>query len=248
MKLALLDDYQRVALRSADYGVLEAKGIEVTVFHDAFSSTEDAARKLAPFDILCPMRERTPFPRALIEKLPNLKFVSLTGLRAGSIDDGARLQRKRRSGDRISCLHSTDAAVCPHASGGFDVIRQIGSGAIGGRGKRKRQPIGFDHLVVVPLCRARQPVGAHTGKQPQRRRLRDQPRRRQVKLRLHLVIAMPAEPLVNPEGGANYQAASRQGAIRRCDERQRSQEPRCDARERPPFVDRGARAIDAARL
>ena len=84
MKLAILDDYQRVALKSADWKKL--KGIEIQVFHEAFKSQEEAAEKLKPFDILCPMRERTAFPRALLEKLPNLKFVSMTGLRAGTMD------------------------------------------------------------------------------------------------------------------------------------------------------------------
>ena len=84
MKLAILDDYHRVSLHSADWASL--KGVEVTVFDRAFDSEDDAARKLAPFDILCLMRERTAFPRALIERLPNLKFMSLTGSRAGTLD------------------------------------------------------------------------------------------------------------------------------------------------------------------
>lgn len=83
MKLAILDDYQRVALQSADWKKL---GVDIHVFHDAFRSVDDAAEKLAPFEILCAMRERTAFSRALIERLPNLKFVSLTGFRAVSMD------------------------------------------------------------------------------------------------------------------------------------------------------------------
>jgi phosphoglycerate dehydrogenase-like enzyme len=84
LKLAILDDYQRVALESADWQRLQ--GVEISVFHEAFSSLDDAAAKLAPFDILCLMRERTAFPRRLIERLPNLKFISLTGHRAASLD------------------------------------------------------------------------------------------------------------------------------------------------------------------
>ena len=83
MKLAILDDYQRVALQSADWKRL---AVDVSVFETAFSSEDDAAAKLQPFDIICAMRERTAFPRSLIERLPNLKFVSLTGLRAVSMD------------------------------------------------------------------------------------------------------------------------------------------------------------------
>ena len=84
MKLAILDDYQRVALESADWSRL--KDVEISVFDTSFASQEDAARKLAPFPILCLMRERTAFPRALLERLPNLRFMSLTGARAGSLD------------------------------------------------------------------------------------------------------------------------------------------------------------------
>ena len=89
IKLALLDDYQKVAMRMADWDRLKKRGVEITVFHEAFKSVEDAAQKLAPFEILGLLRERTAFPRALIEKLPNLKFMVLTGARAASLDDKA---------------------------------------------------------------------------------------------------------------------------------------------------------------
>jgi D-3-phosphoglycerate dehydrogenase len=92
-KLALLDDYQKVALRMADWDRLRKRGVDITVLHEPFSSIEDAAAKLAPFDILGLLRERTAFPRALIEKLPNLKFMVLTGARASSLDDKAATDR-----------------------------------------------------------------------------------------------------------------------------------------------------------
>ncbi len=94
MKLAILDDYQRLALRLAEWDRLKTRGVEITVFHDAFASGDAAAAKLAPFDILCLMRERTPFPRTLIERLPNLKFIALTGLRAPSLDAAACTERR----------------------------------------------------------------------------------------------------------------------------------------------------------
>lgn len=92
-KLALLDDYQKVALKMADWDRLRKRGVEITVFSEPFSSVEDAAAKLAPFDVLGLLRERTAFPRALIEKLPNLKFMVLTGARASSLDDKAATER-----------------------------------------------------------------------------------------------------------------------------------------------------------
>lgn len=93
MKLALLDDYQRVALRLGDWDRLRKRGIEITVFNEPFASVDDAAQKLAPFEILGLLRERTAFPRALIEKLPNLEFMVLTGARAASLDDKAATER-----------------------------------------------------------------------------------------------------------------------------------------------------------
>lgn len=100
MKLAILDDYQQVALKSADWSRL--KDIDIAVFDKAFSSPDEAATKLMSFDILCLMRERTAFPRALIERLPNLKFISITGLRAGSMDSKALGER----GIPVSNTHS----------------------------------------------------------------------------------------------------------------------------------------------
>ena len=93
IKLALLDDYQKVAMRMADWDRLKKRGVEITVFHEPFASVDDAAQKLAPFDVLGLLRERTAFPRELIEKLPNLKFIVLTGARAASLDDKAAAER-----------------------------------------------------------------------------------------------------------------------------------------------------------
>lgn len=94
MKIAILDDYQRLALASADWERLKRRGCEVTVFTAAFASQEEAAAKLAPFQVLVLMRERTPFPRALIGRLPELKFIALTGLRSASLDLAACSARR----------------------------------------------------------------------------------------------------------------------------------------------------------
>jgi len=86
MKLAILDDYQHLALQSADWERLRRRGFEISVFHEPFASGEEAALRLAPFEVVCLMRERTPFPRALIERLPRLKIVTLTGVRSPSLE------------------------------------------------------------------------------------------------------------------------------------------------------------------
>jgi len=115
MRLAILDDYQRLALKSADWDRLRRKGCEISVFHEAFASADDAAAKLAPFEILVLMRERTPFARALIERLPMLKFISLTGLRAASLDMRACSERKvpiSNTGPGRSTAVTAELAFC----------------------------------------------------------------------------------------------------------------------------------------
>ena len=84
MKLAVLDDYQNVARKYADWGTL--KGVEVSIFDRPL---KEPAKELKPFDIVCLMRERTAFPRSLVDALPNLKFISLTGARSPSLDTAA---------------------------------------------------------------------------------------------------------------------------------------------------------------
>ncbi len=94
MKLAILDDYMKVALASADWEGVRRRGVQITVFDAAFASVEDAVAKLAPFEIVNLLRERTHFPRALIERLPNLKFIAMTGRRAPSLDIAAATERR----------------------------------------------------------------------------------------------------------------------------------------------------------
>jgi len=85
MKIAVLDDWQRVARTSADWSRLRARA-DVTFFDKPFAGEDDAAARLAPFDILLVTRERTPFPRSLWSRLPRLRMFGLTGARAGLID------------------------------------------------------------------------------------------------------------------------------------------------------------------
>ncbi len=84
-RIAVLDDYQNVALEMADWSVLPADA-GVTVFNTHLGDTDAVAARLAGFEIVGAMRERTPFPRALFEKLPNLKLLVTTGMRNASID------------------------------------------------------------------------------------------------------------------------------------------------------------------
>ena len=77
-KIAILDDWQEVARKSADWSKLAARA-ELVFFADAFGSEDEAARALEDFDILLTMRERTAFPETLIRRLRKLRMLGITG-------------------------------------------------------------------------------------------------------------------------------------------------------------------------
>ena len=85
VRVAVLDDYQGVALKMADWSVLPSD-TQVQVFGDHLSDLEAVAERLTDFGIIVAMRERTPFPRSLLKRLPNLKLLVTTGMRNASID------------------------------------------------------------------------------------------------------------------------------------------------------------------
>jgi phosphoglycerate dehydrogenase-like enzyme len=92
LKIAILDDYQNVALAIADWSAV-AKKAEITVFNDHIDQTDALIERLAPFDVICVMRERTPLRREVIERLPRLRFIASTGPRNISIDMAAAKER-----------------------------------------------------------------------------------------------------------------------------------------------------------
>ena len=98
-KIAVLDDYQNVALESADWSVLNDRA-DITVFQDHLADPDAVIERLLPFDVVCVMRERTPLIRNVIERLPNLKLIASTGPVNASIDVAA-------AGDRgIAVVHT----------------------------------------------------------------------------------------------------------------------------------------------
>jgi phosphoglycerate dehydrogenase-like enzyme len=90
--IAILDDYQNVALKMADWSKLQASH-RITVFNKPFKTQDEVAKALAGFEIVNIMRERTPFPRALLERLPDLKLLITTGPRNASVDVKAATER-----------------------------------------------------------------------------------------------------------------------------------------------------------
>ena len=84
MKVAILDDYSNVAMELADWQSLV--DADITVFNDTIDAIDPLVARLQEFDVICLMRERTPFPAELIERLPNLKLLVTSGPRNLSID------------------------------------------------------------------------------------------------------------------------------------------------------------------
>ena len=86
--IAVLDDYQGVSQQLADWSILP-EGCNVQVFRDHLSDLDAVAERLREFDVVCAMRERTPFSRELLERLPTLRLLVTTGMRNASIDTEA---------------------------------------------------------------------------------------------------------------------------------------------------------------
>src|SRR3954471_19442028 len=91
-RIAVLDDYQSVAADFFDWSQVPGE-IEVVEFHDSVRDEDALAARLAPFDVVIAMRERTDFRRPLIARLPNLKLLATTGRRNKSIDVEAAKER-----------------------------------------------------------------------------------------------------------------------------------------------------------
>ena len=87
-RIAVLDDYQNVALSMADWSVLDGRAA-VTVFNDHLAEHDAVVARLETFDVVCVMRERTPLTRAIIERLPKLRLIASTATGNASIDLGA---------------------------------------------------------------------------------------------------------------------------------------------------------------
>ena len=105
MRLSILDDYQGVALEMADWSPLEGR-VEIVVERKPFADEDAAARALAGSAIVAAMRERTPFPRSLVERLPNLKLLNTTGMRNAAFD--------------LAALRDRGIVVCGTQGGGLD--------------------------------------------------------------------------------------------------------------------------------
>src|SRR2546430_6965883 len=86
MRLSILDDYQGVGLDMADWTPVRARGIEIAVERFPFADEDDVLRSLADSEIVAAMRERTAFPKRVVDRLPKLKLLITTGMRNASFD------------------------------------------------------------------------------------------------------------------------------------------------------------------
>lgn len=177
MKIAILDDYQRVALGLADWQSLPGE-VELQAFDTPARDEDELVQRLEPFDVVVAMRERTAFPASVIERLPRLKLLASTGLRNAAIDIAACRQRGvvvcgSRGGRTgltataevawtlILALHkrlvASQAALCegrwqPELAQGLDgkVLGIAGLGNIGKRMARIGQAFGMEVIAWSP--------------------------------------------------------------------------------------------------
>jgi phosphoglycerate dehydrogenase-like enzyme len=110
LKIAILDDYVGLALRSADWAALGTQ-VEITVF-ERHLAEDEAADLLATFDVLCTMRERMSLPRTLIARLPRLKLILVVGAGIPNLD--------------LSAATDHGVMVC-HSDQGGDAFRAVSS-------------------------------------------------------------------------------------------------------------------------
>ncbi|KAF9446875.1 D-isomer specific 2-hydroxyacid dehydrogenase [Macrolepiota fuliginosa MF-IS2] len=87
VRVAILDDYQNVALTSADWShVLDR--LAVDSFPETLHNEDELVKRLYDYEIICAMRERTKFSASLLDRLPNLKYIATTGMQNRGIDAG----------------------------------------------------------------------------------------------------------------------------------------------------------------
>jgi phosphoglycerate dehydrogenase-like enzyme len=92
LRCAILDDYQNIALKAADWSPVK-DDLDIKVFDQHLGGPDNVVKALQGFQIVSAMRERTGFPRAVLEKLPDLKLLITTGMRNASIDVAAAMEK-----------------------------------------------------------------------------------------------------------------------------------------------------------
>lgn len=127
IRLAILNDHEHHALALADWSAVQAQ-CEVDVFHRPLSVPDEAAEVLAPYDVICLVRERMPVPASLIMRLPRLRYIAATGPWNRTIDLGAARAR------RIAVSHTVPREAGAHATAelAFGLMIAAGRGIVEG--------------------------------------------------------------------------------------------------------------------
>lgn len=149
LEIAVLDDHERVARKMADWSVLEPAAM-VTVFDDMVGDEAQLVARLAGFDIVCLMRERTAFPRRVIAALPRLCLLVTSGPRNAAIDVAAARDHGVVVSGTQAFAHPTAELVFAHL---LDFAREIGATSDAmRRGSAWPAPVGRDlHGKVLGL-------------------------------------------------------------------------------------------------
>ncbi len=137
MRLSILDDYQGVALDMADWSAVKSRGVEIAVERFPFADEDDVVRTLADSEIVCAMRERTAFPKRVVDRLPKLKLLITTGMRNASFDMAALK-------DRGVTVCGTGGPPSSPTGGGNEDTAELAWGLILGAARR----IAEDHAFM----------------------------------------------------------------------------------------------------
>jgi phosphoglycerate dehydrogenase-like enzyme len=137
MRLSILDDFQGVALDMADWSPVKARGVEIAVERFPFADEDDVVRSLADSEIVAAMRERTAFPKRVVDRLPKLKLLITTGMRNASFDMGALKERG-------VTVCGTGGPVGAPGGGGNEDTAELAWGLILGAARR----IAEDHQLM----------------------------------------------------------------------------------------------------
>src|SRR4051794_20498872 len=132
MRLSILDDYQGVALEMADWSPVRNRAVEIAIERHPFPDEDAVVRALADSELVAAMRERTPFPKSVVDRLPKLKLLITTGMRNASFD--------------IAALRDRGVTVCGTGGpgGGNEDTAELAWGLILGAARR----VAEDHAVM----------------------------------------------------------------------------------------------------
>jgi phosphoglycerate dehydrogenase-like enzyme len=151
MRVAVLDDYQEVADRYADWDAVAA---DVTFFSDHLADHRALIDRLSGFDVIVAMRERTPFQRPLLELLPALRLLVTTGMRNASIDVKAAIDLGITvSGTNSPGVATAELAFAMVLAMSRNLILEAGSVANGGWQQRVGRELRGSTLGVIGLGR-----------------------------------------------------------------------------------------------